>query len=77
MAVVISVRRVVIAGLLFVAAVVWVLINGPFEGPTLLVLTPGHGITLADLASVAAAVVAATLLVGCRRRNPPRSRDDD
>jgi hypothetical protein len=54
LAVVISVRRVVIAGMLLVAAVVWVLINGPFEGPTLLVLTPGHGITLADLASAAA-----------------------
>ena len=64
-------RRVVTAGLLVVCAVIWVLVNGPIEGPTLLVLSPDHGVTLSDLASVAAVVVAAALLVGCLRRRPP------
>ena len=36
------------------AALIWVLVNGPVEGPTLLVLAPSHGITVADLPSLAA-----------------------
>jgi hypothetical protein len=31
----------------------WLLFNGPFEGPTLVVLSWSHGITAADLISVA------------------------
>jgi hypothetical protein len=30
----------------------WLLFNGPFEGPTLVVLSWSHGITLSDLLSV-------------------------
>jgi hypothetical protein len=48
---------------LAVAAVIWVLVNGPVEGPVLLVLTPSHGITVADLPSLAALVIAGLLLV--------------
>ena len=44
-------------------AVVWVLVNGPVEGRVLLVLTPTHGLTVADLPSLAALVVAGALVV--------------
>ncbi|PTR30336.1 hypothetical protein C8K36_102184 [Rhodococcus sp. OK519] len=47
-----------------VAAVLWLLVNNPVEGPVLFVVTPSHGLTVADLLSAAAlpAVVRA-----CRR----------
>jgi len=61
-------RRRVLAGVLVVFAVVWVLVNAPVEGPTLLVLTRTHGITAADLLSVAAVLVAIGLLLPRRRR---------
>lgn len=47
-------RRRVAAGTLVAAGLVWILVNGPVEGATLVVLTYNHGITVADLASVAA-----------------------
>jgi hypothetical protein len=53
---------------LVVAAVVWAFVNGPVEGPVLAKLTPDHGVTLADLGSVLAVVVAAGLLMSSRRR---------
>jgi hypothetical protein len=59
--------RRVLAGVLVVLAVVWVLVNEPVEGPTLLVLTRTHGITAADLLSVAAVLVAIGLLLPRRR----------
>lgn len=40
-----------------VAAVVWILVNGPLEGPVLWVVTPSHGLTVADLLSAAALLV--------------------
>jgi hypothetical protein len=46
---------------LVAAAGVWVLVNGPVEGPVLLVLTPSHGITVADLPSIVALVIAGLL----------------
>jgi hypothetical protein len=52
---------------LVAAAVIWVLVNGPVEGPTLLVLAPSHGITVADLLSVCALVIAGLLLCSSRR----------
>jgi hypothetical protein len=55
--------RRVLAGVLVVFAVLWVLVNEPVEGPTLLVLTRTHGITAADLLSVAAVLVAIWLLL--------------
>ena len=51
-------RRTWLAVALVVAAGVWILVNGPVEGPVLLVLTPSHGITVADLASIGALVTA-------------------
>jgi hypothetical protein len=54
--------RVALAVGLVGLAGVWVLVNKPVEGPTLLVLSPSHGVTLADLISLVALGVAAELL---------------
>jgi hypothetical protein len=51
---------------LVAAALIWVLVNGPVEGPVLLVLDPSHGITVADLPSLAALVIAGLLLFSTR-----------
>jgi hypothetical protein len=59
--------RVVTAAVLVLAAVVWVLVNGPVEGPVLVVVSPGHGLTVADLFSVAAVLVAVLLLLSDHR----------
>jgi len=55
-------RRWLAVGLV-AAAGAWVLVNGPVEGPVLLVLTPSHGITVADLPSLAALVIAGLLFL--------------
>src|SRR5690242_1240832 len=34
-------------------SIVWLVVNSPFEGPTLLVLSSSHGLTMADLISLA------------------------
>jgi hypothetical protein len=60
--------REAVAVLLVVAAVVWVLVNGPVEGPTLIVFSRAHGLTLADLPSLAAVAVAVVLVRPWRRR---------
>ena len=54
-------RRVLMAILLVIAAVIWVRINGPVEGRTLLVLSQNHGITVADMLSVVALAMAAVI----------------
>ena len=54
-------RRTWLAVGLVAAAGVWVLINGPVEGPVLLVLSPDHGITVADLPSIVALGIAGLL----------------
>ena len=46
------------AVLLALLAVLWVAVNGPMEGPVLLGLTATHGVTAADMAALAAFVVA-------------------
>jgi hypothetical protein len=51
-----------LAVVLVACAVLWVVINHPVEGPTLLVLTPSHGITVADLLSLALMIVAGLLV---------------
>lgn len=56
------------AGALVLLGVVWILVNGPVEGPTLLVLGGGHGLTTADLLSVAAFTAAAWLELRERRQ---------
>jgi hypothetical protein len=61
-------KRVLLAGVLAIAAVVWLLVNKPVEGRTILVVTPEHGVTEADLPALAILVgVAAVLLLGARR----------
>lgn len=57
-----------VALVLLVVAAVWVLVNGPVEGPTLVVLSATHGITVADLASVALGLVAVFLFWTGRRK---------
>jgi hypothetical protein len=48
------------AGILLLAgmSVLWLLVNGPMEGPTLLVVLPDHGLTGADLAGLAGLAIA-------------------
>lgn len=60
--------RRVLAVVLVVLAVVWVLVDGPVEGRVLVVFNRTHGLTVADLASVVAVLVAAALLWSDRRR---------
>ena len=55
-------RRTWVAMALVAAAALWVLVNGPVEGPVLLVISPSHGVTVADLASIGAVVVAGVIL---------------
>jgi hypothetical protein len=45
------------------AAVIWILINGPVEGPVLLTLTASHGITVADLVSLGLIIIAGLILL--------------
>lgn len=54
--------RAGLAAGLVVAAGIWVLVNKPVEGPTLLVLSPSHGVTFADLLSLVALGVAVDLV---------------
>jgi hypothetical protein len=45
------------------AVAAWLLSNGPGEGGTLLIVFPGNGLTLADLAAVPAAALVLVLSV--------------
>ena len=54
------------------AAVVWVRINGPVEGRTLLVLSRNHGVTSADMLSVLALAGAAVLAFPARAKRSHR-----
>lgn len=60
--------KLTVAALLVVAAVLWVLFNGPVEGRTLIVVTPNHGLTEADLLSVAAVGLASILVLTDRHQ---------
>ncbi|HEX8489102.1 MAG TPA: hypothetical protein VF642_11205 [Propionibacteriaceae bacterium] len=57
-----KVTRCLLAALLVVAAVVWFRVNGPVEGKVLIVLSYNHGVTVADLFSVAAVLLAVALV---------------
>lgn len=76
--VVVAVRTVrgarVWAVLLAALSLMWLLFNGPFEGPTLVTLSTSHGITAADLISVAGLGLAAWRLMPAVRAllSPPR-----
>jgi hypothetical protein len=48
---------------LVAAAVIWILINQPVEGPVLLTLSATHGITVADLLSIALLMIAGLLVL--------------
>ncbi|SIR68713.1 hypothetical protein [Williamsia sterculiae] len=56
------------AAVTLLLAVVWLPVNEPVEGAVLLVLTPTHGITQADLISVMAVAVVGVRLWWVRRR---------
>ena len=60
-------RRRVTALVLVVFGGVWLLVNSPVEGPVLVRLTPGHGLTTADLLSVLAFLIAGWLWFVPRR----------
>jgi hypothetical protein len=70
-----SESRRAVAALLFVVAVAWLIFNGPVEGPTLLTLTPRHGLTLADLPSIPAVIYAGWLALPRARRKSQRTRE--
>jgi hypothetical protein len=55
-------RRPGAAWLLLLFCAAWLPVNRPIEGPVILRLSPGHGITLADLLSIAGFGVAAVVL---------------
>jgi hypothetical protein len=57
-----------LAAVLVVAAIAWLPLNKPVEGPKLLVLSPSHAVTTADLLSVLLVLVALGLLWSARRR---------
>ena len=59
-------RRVVGVSLLGLAGL-WLLFNEPFEGPTLVVVTPNHGLTVADLPALATILIALVVLVADTR----------
>lgn len=65
-----SARRLLLAGLLVVAAVIWVRINKPVEGDVLLELTSRHGVTTADLLSLV--MLAMAVVIAWPSRRPPR-----
>jgi len=69
-----SARRLLLAALLVVAAVIWVRINKPVEGDVLLELTSRHGVTTADLLSLVALAMAVVIAWPSRRPSaPPRA----
>lgn len=65
-----SARRLLLAGLLVVAAVIWVRINKPVEGEVLLELSRRHGVTTADLLSLVMLAMAIVIAWPSRRPRP-------
>lgn len=49
-------------------SVLWLFVNGPMEGPTLVVLTANHGVTGADLTALVGLGLAAYRELGVRRQ---------
>ena len=57
-----------VVGLLLVAAAVWWgLSNAPVEGKVLVAVARGHGLRIADVIALQAAIIGAALVVGPRR----------
>ena len=66
-----SARRVVLAVLLVIAALIWVKINHDVEGRVWLTLTQNHGVTTADFLSVIAVLMAVVIAWPTRRAPEP------
>ncbi|MEO7262036.1 MAG: hypothetical protein ABI047_12395 [Jatrophihabitantaceae bacterium] len=56
---------------LIVLCGLWLLVNKPLEGPVLVVISHGHGITLSDLLAPAGVAFAAVLLYRRGNRTSP------
>ena len=54
---------------LAVLSVCWFVVNKPMEGPVLLIVTRGHGLTAGDLAGLVGLGLAAWQLLGTRDRS--------
>jgi hypothetical protein len=59
--------RILTSVVLTIAAVVWLRVNNPVEGRILVVVTPNHGLTEADLPALAILLLAALLVLTGRR----------
>jgi hypothetical protein len=55
------------AAALAVISLLWLVVNGPMEGPVLVVVVRGHGLTGGDLAGLVGLGLAAFRGVQCRR----------
>ena len=62
------------AGVVALAAtsLLWLVVNGPMEGPVLLTVTAAHGVTGADLAGLAGLALAAYRFTALRRSRVAR-----
>ncbi|GAA4864284.1 hypothetical protein GCM10023203_10160 [Actinomycetospora straminea] len=69
-----STRRLLLAGLLVVGAVIWVRINKPVEGEVLLELSRRHGVTTADLLSLV--MLAMAVVIAWPSWRAPESRPE-
>jgi hypothetical protein len=58
---------------LAVVSVLWLLVNGPMEGPVLVAVGPGHGLTGGDLAGLAGLGLAAVQARSLARRPDRRT----
>ena len=59
------------AGAVAALSVLWLVVNGPMEGPVLVVFTREHGLTGGDLAGLVGLALAAGRLEAVRRSRPP------
>lgn len=55
------------------AALVWPFVNRPIEGPVLLVIGRGHGVTVSDLLTPVVVLLSVMALSGRFRRSAPGS----
>jgi hypothetical protein len=58
-------------------ALLWPFVNRTIEGPVLLVVGAGHGLTVSDLLTPPAALLAVGVLTGLRRRLASRTAEPD
>ncbi len=54
---------------LALVSTLWLVVNGPMEGPVLLIVTRGHGVTGGDLAGLAGLAIAAWQVLATRDRS--------